>query len=102
MYRNKANNLNKKLKKKYYNDILEKAGNDMKKTWKVLKELIPENKNINTFDTLIDGTINKNHEDLANAFNNTFHDVYKMVPPDEDVDLNSMNTFKEVSSVFLF
>ena len=31
-YRNKANNLNKKLKKQYYNDMFAKAGSDMNKT----------------------------------------------------------------------
>ena len=35
--RNKANNLNEKLKKEYYHNELQNCGNDMNKSWKILK-----------------------------------------------------------------
>ena len=40
--RNGANALNKKLKKQYYKNVCIDNGNDMKKSWRVLKNVLPK------------------------------------------------------------
>ena len=44
--RNRVNNLNKKLKRNYYIKELNDYSNDIKMTWKTLKNFCPSNKDI--------------------------------------------------------
>ena len=101
-YRNKANNMNKKLKKIYYNSMIQKAGNDMKKTWKVMKELLANKKKSDNFDCLIDGDEIKNTEQLANEFNKYFNEVSDNLPSSSGYDINEMGTLNGVKSKFEF
>ena len=48
----KRNNLNKRLKREYYQDEFSRCGNDVNKNWKILKHLLP-NKNKETDTKLV-------------------------------------------------
>ena len=106
LLRNKANNTNKKLKKIYYNNTIEKTGNDMKKTWKVIKDLLANTKRSDNYECLIDGDKIKDTKDLANQFNKHFYqaseNLSSSTDTEEDIDLNAMGTLREVSSRFKF
>ena len=71
--RNKANNLNKKLKKEYYHNKLQNCGNDMKKSWKILKDLLLKKKKVNANANIkIGSKISSDKRDIAIAFNELF------------------------------
>lgn len=104
--RNKANSMNTKLKKAYYNNMIHKAGNDMKKTWKVMKELLANRKKVDNFECLIDGENIQNDEQLANEFNKHFSEIACTYSTEnetlDDLDLNEMGTLPNITSNFEF
>ena len=74
--RNRANNLNKILKKKYYQDKFQDCGNDIKKNWNVLSKLIPKkNKNVNHDIKLTIGSDQIPNEGIAHVLNKAFNEV---------------------------
>ena len=75
-YRNKLNKLVRMTEKKYYEQKFLEATNDMKKTWKIIKNIISKNKsNIITDTFLVNGkkTVDKNI--IVNKFNEYFVNV---------------------------
>ena len=74
-FRNKANNLNKHLKKMFYQDKFQSCGNDIKKNWNVLSKLIPKkNKVVNEIKVTI-GDDQVPSEEIANVLNKAFNEV---------------------------
>ena len=105
-FRNKANIMNTKLKKTYYNNMIDKAGNDLKKTWKVMKDLLGNKNKSHNFECLIDGDKIQNTEQLANEFNKHFSEVSHNYSPSigsmHDIDVNEMGTLKYLQCKFQF
>ena len=76
-YRNRANNLNKKLKRAFYQDQLRNASNDMRKGWSILKGLIPNKRSNNGSNIVIDGELESDPSKIASEFNSMFSNVGK-------------------------
>ena len=77
IFRNRVNREIKKAKKKYYQNYFETNLNNMKKTWKGIKEIININNNTGPQISQLlyeDRQINSN-EGMANAFNDFFTNV---------------------------
>ncbi|XP_072043447.1 uncharacterized protein [Amphiura filiformis] len=72
--RNKVNNLNKHLKKKYCTDAIEENVNNSTKLWKTIKQLIPRN-NATVRSVQTDDGFTKCNKDIANEFNSFFTSI---------------------------
>ena len=65
--------MNKKLKKEYYHNKLQNCGNDINKSWKILKDLLPKKKKDNANANIkIGSKISSDKRDIATAFNELF------------------------------
>ena len=53
-FRNRANTLNKKLKRAFVKEKLQNVGNELKKRWKVLNALLPNNRSNNKSNIIIE------------------------------------------------
>ena len=70
-YRNKLNKLLLDAERNHYNDILNNNKNNMKKSWKILKEIINKKKNSKSCSRFeINGTYTTDKYKIANGFNN--------------------------------
>ena len=75
VYRNQANNLNKRLKREYYQDQFSRCGNDVNKNWKILKHLLP-NKNKETDTKLvINNELISDSKKIVDLLNEEFNNV---------------------------
>ena len=74
-YRNKANNLHKKLKRAYYRKELMDSSVDIRKKWRVLKELLPTKKSNNNSHILRNGEPVNDSYDIATEFNEMFSNI---------------------------
>jgi hypothetical protein len=76
-YRNKINHLLKISKRKYYNDYFCKNNNNMKKTWKGIKQIISIKSQMNNVPTKIKKEQNEitDSDQIANAFNEYFANI---------------------------
>ena len=73
-FRNKVNNLNKYLKKKYYSNAIKDNVDNCTKLWQAIKKLIPDNKStVSTIQT--DDGLTTCHKDIANESNSYFTSV---------------------------
>ncbi len=78
-YSNKYNRLRREMKKLYYKKILEVNKNNMKNTWKILKDVIGKTNNKSNFPQsfLIDESNVSNKHQIANSFNKYFSSIGK-------------------------
>ena len=72
--RNKVNNLNRNLKRKYCSSAINNDVNKPKKIWKTIWELIPKNKP-NIERVYKNGELSNNDQETANEFNKHFTSV---------------------------
>ena len=76
LFRNRVTREIKNSKKNYYNSYFETCKNDMKKTWKGIRELINSNSKNNKISQLTDNDkIINDPLDIANKFNDFFTNV---------------------------
>ena len=105
-YRNKANNLNKRLKITYYKTNLGKCGNDVGKNWDILKKLLPSrNKKSASFMLTSNDEIITDDKIIAETLNKTFNDVCEILSKDLPTSINSvdsMDTLHEIGLEFKF
>ena len=97
-------NLNKKLKKEYYHNKLQNCGNHMKKSWKILKDLLPKKKKDNANANIkIESKISSDKRDIATAFNELLVKAGELNScSDEKKGVNALNTLLQSSSLFKF
>ena len=74
IYLNTFNQLKRQLKKDYYTELFDRHKNDMKSSWKLLRELI-KRKRTNTSTLIIDGTLIRDPKIIAEEFNNFFVNI---------------------------
>ena len=115
-YKNMYNKLLKKAKKLYFESAFDANRNDLKKTWKLLREAIDKTKDGNSSVEKIrsDGDLFENKEDIANLFNDYFTNVAESIakeinpttsPPDNflpkniDFNLNQIGPIKLIDIV---
>ena len=105
IYRNQANNLNKRLIMEYYQDELSRCGNAVNKNWKILKHLLP-NKNKETDTKLVINneliSDSKKNVDLVNEEFNTVSERLQKDTQSSSSDVNSMNTLPMMAKDFNF
>ena len=73
--RNKVNNLNKSLKKNFYNKEIENNLKDSKKLWKTIKKVIPNKTKNSVGNIKTENRNTTNDTDTANVFNNYFTSI---------------------------
>ena len=74
--RNKANNMNSKLKREYFTNKLNECEGDPKLTWSTVNKLInKQSKSTQIHSLKVDGTIIKDSESIANKRNDYFCSV---------------------------
>ena len=105
-YRNKANNLNKLLKKTYYKNKLAKCGNDVGKNWTILKNLLPSKKKESaSFKIQSNEGYVTDHKKIAEILNKTFNDVCDILSqelPSLINSVDSMHTLNATENEFKF
>lgn len=99
--RNKANILNKKLKKAYYRSKIE-SSKDMKESWNIVKELLPDNKANQCSHIVIEGEIVSDPLKIATEFNTMFSNIFQSIHGEEgshEIKDNGVNAIKRLSKV---
>ena len=75
-FRNKVNSLIFKAEKDHYEQLLKNHQNDLKKSWKILKEVINKKKpSSSTSKFMINNQLSADKNKIANGFNNFFINV---------------------------
>ena len=92
--RNKVNNLNKTLKKNYYNTEIENNLNNSKKLWKTIRKVIPGKNKSSITNIKVHDKVTTNDKDTANVFNDYFTTIgsnlaSKFNSHDEDDQVNN-------------
>ena len=102
-FRNKANNLNRKLKQQYYDNKFQRTSKtNIKEKWKIMKDLLPKKDKCET-NQIIQGdeTITDAHE-IANIFNEYFNNIASYFTEDCDTPFEMLENVTESDSQFLF
>ena len=107
--RNKVNNLNRSLKRKFFQTEIQNNINDSTKLWKSIKKLIP-NKSSNIGNVHTTNGFTKSDTEIANEFNNHFTTVgtklaCKFDDSDDDKRSESSKTNRNInydSGAFVF
>ena len=72
-FRNKVNRLILKAEKEYYDRIFKENSDNLKKSWRILKEVINKKKTVSINSRFnINGTITTNKNTISNRFNSIF------------------------------
>ena len=104
-FRNKVNNLNKSLKQAYYKKEFSECGNDIKKNWKILKDILPSKKKAMDMKLVIDDDIITDNVQIADTLNEAFNNISNQLNngsvPDA-ANINAMNTLPENKTEFKF
>ena len=76
-FKNKLTSLMRNVERQYYEDQLELYRNDMRKSWKVIKEIIGKNttRDKSPPEFIINNISTNNPEIICNAFNDYFIDI---------------------------
>ena len=89
IYKNKLTNILRYCEREYYNKSLELHKKDIKKTWKILNEVINKRCKSNSFSKnfIEDGKEITNKQEIADGFNNYFVNIgpelaRNIVPPE--------------------
>ena len=89
-FRNKVNDIIRKHKSKFYADLLTKSKNDLKKTWKIINDLLSKNIKTKEISKIIFNNIPyTNSSDIATMFNKYFcsiGELYDSEIPASDLD----------------
>ena len=103
-FRNRANVLNKKLKKQYYKNLCIENGNDMKKSWKVLKNLLPKKDANSDHKILVNDQIVVDKEKVAELFNESFNNIQSQLTGanDSHLNINALQTLPQTAHEFKF
>ena len=103
-YRNRANNMNKYLKRDFYEKEFIKCGNDINKNWKIMKDLLPKKNGKTDFDLIINGEIVTDNSVIANKLNEAFNNVSERLGNNicNNSDVNSMGTLFRKDTQFRF
>ena len=77
IYKNKLTNILRYCEREYYNKSLELHKKDIKRTWKILNEVINKRCKSNSFSTnfIEDGIEITNKQEIAEGFNNFFVNI---------------------------
>ena len=101
--RNKANNLNKKLKKEYYNNVFQKIGNsDLKAKWIKGKELLPCKKESNMLKLEMNGKIIDDKCEVSNIFNSYFNCICDKLLDKNKISSNAKSRGTPLSTKHVF
>ena len=109
-YRNKITNLIRLSKKRYYYDFFEKNTNNMKKTWKVINELLNNQRTKSRVLTKVkdptnNNQITQNPSRLPNILNKHFANVGNLLAsklPKKDNYMSYLSKLKSPDSSFFF
>ena len=108
IYKNKLTNILRYCEREYYNKSLELHKKDIKRTWKILNEVINKRCKSNSFSTnFIEDSIEiNNKQEIAEGFNNFFVNIgpelaWNIVPP-EHMDIYHYLYNPKTDSMFLF
>lgn len=101
IYRNKLNNLIKKVRRDYYINKLNENKNNVKKTWNIINEGLNKNKKHNKINIIHQGAIINDIKLTANIFNNFFVNVGKELADEIDTQPLLPNIHKQYKSMFL-
>ena len=75
-YKNKLNNLLTKAERDHYQSLLENNQNNMKKSWKILKEVINKKKTTSSCSRfIVNNSITTDRKTIADSFNSFFVDI---------------------------
>ena len=98
-FRNRANNLNRFLKKKkYYQDKFQNCGNDINKNWKVLTKLIPKKNEILNDVKLMIGNDQVPNKQIADVLNKAFNEVgLRLQSPSGNTSEGELNSLQTLS-----
>lgn len=104
-YRNKVANLVKSAKKSYYNNLFENSGNNLKKTWSIVNELIGNKSKLRNPDKIVlkvNDVIISDPELCANSFNDYFSTAAGQLTenmPESNDFLNFLITYEGCSTL---
>ena len=109
-YSNKITNLIRSSKKRYYYDFFDKNTNNMKKTWKVINELLNNQKRKSRVLTKLkdpsnNNQITQNPSRLPNILNKHFANVGNLLAsklPKKDNDMSYLSKLKSPDSSLFF
>ena len=104
-FRNKANNLNRRLKKQFYQKELEKSGNDVGQNWRILKNLLPSKKNISEMKIIQNDEFITDKNTIAEILNKAFNEFAQNLAQGAQIlvnNVNSMNTLVLTDKSFVF
>ena len=104
-FRNKANNMNKKLKRNFYQNEFLECGSDIKKNWKILKNLLPNKNGAMDVKLVIEGNIITDAEEIASKLNVAFNEVSNRLnegAPPSVRDINALDTLCQIDKEFKF
>ena len=104
-YRNRANNLNKRLKKEYYQQEFIQCGNDVNKNRKILKNLLPKKCNETDPKLVLNDDVITDSLKIVNTLNEAFNNVSERLGDSNRsriTDVNSMNTLSNTDKQFKF
>ena len=89
-FRNKVNSIIRRHKTKFYADLLLKSRNDLKKTWRIINDLLSKNIKSTEINKIIcNNSSYTNSIDIATVFNNFFCSIgekYDSDIPESDLD----------------
>ena len=111
-FRNRANNLNKRLKREYFQGEFIKCGNDVNKNWKIIKNLLPNKKSEDEIKLVVNEELITDTEKIVNTLNEEFNNVSERLKTHSscNLDVNAMKTlpsnvkdfkFMEISDEFV-
>ena len=103
-FRNRANALNKKLKKKYYKNLCIENGDDVKKSWRVLTNLLPRKDANSGYKILVNDQIVVDKGKVAELFYESFNNIQSQLTGanDSHVNINALQTLPQTAHEFKF
>ena len=104
-FRNKVHSIIRKQKSNYFSDILANSRNDIKKTWKIINNILSKNRKSNEINRIIcNNVIYTDNDDIANEFNKFFcsiGELYDSKIPASDMDPCKFINVSHLSYFFL-
>jgi hypothetical protein len=104
-YRNKLNSILREAEKKHFHDLLENNKSNLKKSWKILKEIIKSKNSETSSKFLINDKFTTNKQNIVDSFNKFFvnigSDIAKNIPSQNRSPLSYLSDIDIKESIFL-
>ena len=103
-HRNALTSLMRTTERRYNEDQLELYKNDLRKVWKIMKEVIGKTNDSRKQDLemFVDGSISKDPKTIVNAFNDYFVDIGPQLASRINSDVNPMSYISADSKKSIF